>query len=57
MIYNTNNELIEVDFGEKFEQNLNGKKTFSISLQVPEDEYLARIRIEIRFTDNSATIR
>ena len=43
MVYNANNELIGASFDEKIEQNLNGKKTLSVTVQTPNDEYISRI--------------
>lgn len=47
MAYNANDELIEADFGYKISDDFKGHKTFSMSLQIPNDEYLSKIVMRI----------
>jgi len=47
LAYNANSELIEADFGYKIADDFKGHKTFSMSLQVPNDEYLSKIVMRI----------
>lgn len=47
MIYNANNELIEARFDEEIDQNFKGKRSFSITAQVPDDEYISRIVVRL----------
>lgn len=46
MVYNGNNELIGADFDEELSKDFKGKKTFSIEVKVPSDEYISRISIK-----------
>lgn len=47
MAYNADNELMEADFGYKIDSDLKGHKTFSRSLQIPNDEYISKITMKI----------
>lgn len=47
MAYNANNELIEADFGYKIDNDFKGHKTFSMSLHIPNDEYISKIIMKI----------
>lgn len=47
MAYNANNELMEADFGYKIDNDFKGHKTFSMSLQIPNDEHISKIIMKI----------
>jgi len=45
LVYNANEELIETNYKEKLDDDFDGKKTFSVTLQVPSDEYVSKIAV------------
>lgn len=52
LIYNGNGELIEASFDETIPNDFKGKKMFSQTIQVPNDEYISRI--SVRFIPDPA---
>ncbi len=47
MVYNANNELIGTCFDEQIDEKFNGRKTFSASLKVPNDEYISKVEVRL----------
>jgi len=45
LVYNANHELIEADFDEEVDEGFSGRKTFSVSVQVPNDEHISQVAI------------
>lgn len=45
LIYNGNGELIEASFDEEIDEDFRGIKTFSATVQVPNDEYISKVAV------------
>jgi len=45
LIYNANHELIEADYDEEVNEGFEGRKTFSVTVQVPIDEFISQVAI------------
>ena len=47
LVYNGNGELIDASFDEKLPDDFKGKKTFSKTIQVPNDEYISKVTVRV----------